>query len=89
MSAFDFETLRNALETRDAAKLLALYGPDASVTVVNKHTTPSRPYQTRGRPELETYLGDVCARDITHAVGHEVIGERRVAYTETCEYPEG
>jgi hypothetical protein len=89
VSAFEFNTLKTAVETRDVEKLLPLYGPDATVMVVNKHTTPSRPYQTESRSELETYFGDVCARDITHDVGNEVIGANRVAYTEMCEYPEG
>lgn len=86
---FEFTTLKEALETRNAEQLLTLYDHDATVTVVNKHTTPSKPFNTGTRDELETYFLDVCEREITHAVGNEVIGDARVAYTETCAYPTG
>ncbi|MEX0797331.1 MAG: hypothetical protein WD274_11615 [Acidimicrobiia bacterium] len=52
--------------------------------MVNKNTSPSRPFQTTGWSELETYIREVCDRDLTH-----VVGDDRVSYTETCTYPTG
>jgi hypothetical protein len=89
MPAFDFETLRKALETRDVELLLGLYDGSAEARVVNKNTPPSRPFETSGWQELETYIRDFCDRDLVHMVADEVVGDDRVSYTETCTYPEG
>lgn len=89
MSAFEFDTLRQALETKDVELLLGLYDQSASARVVNQNTPPSRPFETSGWSELETYLRDFCGRDLTYEVGDEVIGDDRVSYTETCSYPDG
>lgn len=89
MPEFDFETLRKALETKDVEQVLGLYDRSARVSVVNKNTPPSRPFETQGWTELETYIRDVCDRDLVHVVGDEVIGPDRVSYTETCTYPNG
>ncbi len=89
MSDFDFNTLRQALETRDLDLLLGLYDPAAEVVVVNKNTPPSRPFSTEGWQELETYFQEICGRDLTHQIGDEVLGDGRVSYTELCAYPTG
>ena len=34
------------------------------------------------------YLHDVCSWEMTHRVENEVVGENRVAFNETCEYPD-
>ena len=89
MAGFAFEKLRRALETRDVDLLLGQYDRSAQATVVNKNTPPSRPFQTSGWSELETYLREVCDRDLVHEVGNEVLSDDRVSYTETCTYPDG
>lgn len=89
MSNFEFDTLRKALEEKDVELLLGLYDDTASVQVVNKNTPPSRPFETSGRADLETYLRDFCDRDMVHEVGNEVVGEGRASYTESCSYPDG
>ena len=89
MATFEFETLRRALETRDAELLFGLYQPQARLRVVNQNTPPSQPFEASGSADVESYLGEVCARDMTHDVGDEVIGSDRVSYTETCVYPDG
>jgi hypothetical protein len=89
MSDFDFEALRQALENRDVEKLLGLYDRSVQATVVNKNTPPSRPFRTSDWADFETYIRDLCDRDLEHVVGNEVIGHARASYTETCEYPDG
>ncbi|MGH8945118.1 MAG: nuclear transport factor 2 family protein [Acidimicrobiia bacterium] len=89
MSEFDFERLRSSLENRDVEQLLGLYDRSATATVFNKHTPPSSPFQTSGWSEFETYIRDVCDRDLVHQVGNEVVGPKRVSYSETCTYPNG
>jgi nuclear transport factor 2 (NTF2) superfamily protein len=85
----DFETLRRAIEERDAETLVGFYADDAEARTVNKNTTPSSPQVLRGKEEISEYLHDVCSREMTHRVENEVVGENRVAFNEACEYPDG
>ena len=85
----DFETLRRALEERDAETLIGLYADDAELRIVNRNTTPSSPRQLHGKEEISEYLRDVCSREMTHHVEDEVVGESRIAFNEACEYPDG
>jgi len=47
--SLDFETLRRAIEERDAETLIGFYADDAEVHTVNKNATPSSPQVLRGR----------------------------------------
>ncbi len=86
----DFETLRRAIEGRDADTLVGFCADDAEVLTVNRNTTPSFPQLLRGKERISEYLRDVCARQMTHRVEGEVIGEEnRIAFREACEYPDG
>jgi hypothetical protein len=85
----DFETLRRAIEERDAETLVGFYADDAEMRTVNKNTTPSSPQVLRGKEEISRHLRDVCGREMTHHIENEVIGANRVAFNEACEYPDG
>ncbi len=85
----DFEVLRRAIEGRDAETLVGLYADDAEVLTVNRHSTPSSPQVLRGKEQIGGYLRDVCGREMTHRVENEVVGENRIAFQESCEYPDG
>jgi hypothetical protein len=84
----DFETLRRAIEDRDADTLAGLYADDAEIQTVNRNTTPSSPSVLKGKEEISEYLRDVCGREMTHRVENEVVGEGRIAFMEACEYPD-
>ena len=88
-SGLDFETLRRAIEERDAETLVGFYADDAELRTVNKNTTPSSPQVLHGKEEISEYLQDVCSREMTHRVENEVVGESRIAFNEACEYPDG
>ncbi len=88
-SGLDFEALRRAIEERDADTLVGFYADDAEVLTVNRRTPPSSPEVLRGREQIAEYLRDVCSREMTHRVENEVVGERRIAFQEACEYPDG
>jgi hypothetical protein len=88
-SGLDFETVRLAIEERDAETLVGLYADDAELRTVNKNTTPSSPRVLRGKEEISGYLRDVFGREMTHRVENEVVGENRMAFNEACEYPDG
>ena len=85
----DFETLRRAIEERDAETLVGFYAEDAQVHTVNRNTTPSSPQVHIGKEEIAEYLREVCSREMTHSVENEVVGEGRIAFQEACEYPDG
>lgn len=87
--SLDFETLRRAIEERDAGTLAGLYAEDAELRIVNRNSTPSSPFVLRGREAISDYYHDVCGRAMTHRIGREVVGEDRAAFDEECEYPDG
>ena len=86
---FDFAALRRALERSDAATLAALYAEDAEMTIVDRNRPPSAPMRLLGRPAIAGFWQDVCSREMTHAVGDEVVGPDRIAFVERCAYPDG
>ena len=88
-SAFDFESMRQAIENLDADQLVGLYADDAEMLTVNRYTTPSSPKVLKGKEAIAEHLRDVCGRAMTHHVENEVVGEDRVAFNEACEYPDG
>jgi ketosteroid isomerase-like protein len=88
-TAFVCKELKRAMEQSDAAALVSLYAEDAEMTVVNRERPPSAPMKLAGRAAIEAFWRTVCGRDMTHRVGHEVIGPDHVAFVEECAYPDG
>jgi hypothetical protein len=43
----------------------------------------------RGKEAIAERLEDVCGRGMTHRIEDEVVGQDRIAFNETCEYPDG
>ena len=87
--AFDFPRLKRALETSDATSLVGLYADDAEMTIVDRNRPPSTPMRLSGHAAIADFWRDVCAREMTHSVAQEVLGEDRVAFVEACAYPDG
>ncbi len=88
-TALDFEAMRQAIEGLDAETLIGFYADDVEVRIVSKNTPPSMPCRFRGRESIAGHLRDVCGRAMTHIVHNEVIGDGRVSFNESCEYPDG
>lgn len=86
---FDFGDLKQALEHSDAATLIGLYADDAEMVIVDRNRPPSSPMTLSGREAIAAFWRDVCSRDMTHHVGHEVAGPNRAAFVEECAYPDG
>jgi hypothetical protein len=86
---FDLDTLKQAIEERDASAQLAMYADDAEVTLVDRVAQPSAPRVLRGRGEIQAWIEDVCGRDMTHRVQLTVQDEGGAAFTEACRYPDG
>lgn len=83
------ETMRRAIEQRNAEVLASLYADDAELRVVDRNQTPSSPLVLHGKAAIAEFLKDICERDMTHRIEQEVIGENRLAFLEACEYPGG
>ncbi|WHM40256.1 nuclear transport factor 2 family protein [Streptomyces sp. BPTC-684] len=88
-TAFDTETLRQGIESHDAKTLLSLYAEDAEIRVVDRNTQPSHPMVMHGQDEISKMLDDVYSREMTHKLEQCVVQGDHVAYTESCEYPDG
>lgn len=89
ITTFDLARFTRAAEERDAATQLSMYGPDASVTIVDRINQPGSPRVLRAYHEIQDWLEDVCGRDMTHEVTHRVLGEDAAAFTLACRYPDG
>ncbi|HYD31570.1 MAG TPA: nuclear transport factor 2 family protein [Azospirillaceae bacterium] len=86
---FDFSEMKRALEHSDAQALASLYADDAEMTIVDRDRPPSAPMKLTGKTAIQQFWTDICGRDMTHAIGHEVVGSDRVAFVEECQYPDG
>src|ERR1700752_4144691 len=81
--------LKRAIEGRKAAALAGLYADDAVVQVIDRDNAPSKPRHLQGKSAISSYFEDVCARDMTHKVEAGVAVGNRLAFTQSCAYPDG
>jgi len=88
-TSFDLERFARATEERDAATQLSMYGPEATVTIVDRITQPGSPRVLHGREQIRSWIEEVTARDMQHAVQHTVADDRGAAFTVACRYPDG
>ena len=68
----DLNTLQQAIETRDAAGVIAWYTDDAVVTLVDRDHPPANPTILTGTTEISSYYTDICGRNIDHRLDHIV-----------------
>ena len=81
--------LKRAIEGRKASALAGLYADDAIVQVIDRDNPPSNPRILEGKSAISSYFEDVCGRDMTHKVEAGVALGNRVAFTQSCAYPDG
>ncbi len=81
--------LKRAIEGRDAKALAAMYADDALMLVIDRDHPPSNPHRLAGKAAIASYFGDVCGRDITHMVENGLAMGNRLAFTQSCTYPDG
>ncbi len=89
ITTFDLDRFTRAAEERDASTQLSMYGPDATVTIVDQISRPGSPRVLRNRAEIQSWLEEMYARDMTHRVQHTVADATGAAYTQACLYPDG
>jgi hypothetical protein len=88
-SSFELARFCRAVEERDSETQVAMYSPDAEVTIADRITQPGSPRVLRGTSEIRDWIEDVDGREMTHAVQHRVCDEHGAAFTEACRYPDG
>ena len=81
--------LKRAIEGRKASALAGLYADDAVVQVIDRDNPPSNPRNLTGKSAITSYFDDVCGRDMTHKVEAGVAVGNRLAFTQSCAYPDG
>ena len=81
--------LKRAIEGRKASALAGLYADDAVVQVIDRDNPPSNPRNLEGKSAIASYFDDVCGRDMTHKVESGVVLGNRLAFTQSCAYPDG
>jgi hypothetical protein len=81
--------LKRAIEGRNARALSALYGEDAVVQVIDRDNPSSKPRKLEGRSAISAYFDDVYGRDMTHKIESGVAVGKRLAFTQSCAYPDG
>jgi ketosteroid isomerase-like protein len=81
--------LKRAIEGRKAPALATLYADDAVVQVIDRDNPPSKPRNLEGKSAIASYFEDVCGRDMTHKLEAGVAVGNRLAFTQSCAYPDG
>ena len=81
--------LKRAIEGRKANALAGLYAEDAVVQVIDRDNPPSKPRNLQGRSAITAYFEDVCGREMTHKVEAGLAVGNRLAFTQSCAYPDG
>lgn len=86
----DFDSLRLAIEDRDADALLGFYSEDAELRIVNAALPDGPAFELGGRAQIERYLRAVCDQELSCTVDGEVVfGEGSIEFCEVCFYPNG
>jgi hypothetical protein len=81
--------LKRAIEGRKGSALAGFYADDAVLHVIDRDNPPSKPNSIEGKSAITSYFADVCGRDMTHKVEAGVAVGNRLAFTQSCAYPDG
>ena len=85
----DLASFRRAIETRNAAEVLAWYHDDAVITLVDRDHPPASPMVLHGAAEISAYYTDICGRNIEHRLDQLVHDDGGLGYVQLCRYPDG
>jgi hypothetical protein len=81
--------IKQAIENRDGRMLASFYADSATLRIVDRDNPPSKPREINGKDAISAYWEDICSRAVTHSVEASVAEGNRLAFTETCAYPDG
>ena len=89
MEMLTVPSLRQAIESRDGTTLAGFYRDDAVLRIIDQNNPPAAPQEIAGRDAIAAYYADVCGRTMTHRMTFGIADSDRVAFTQTCTYPDG
>ena len=81
--------IKQAIEGRDGRMLASFYAESAAVRIIDRDNPPSKPREIKGKPAISAFWDDICSRAITHTVEAAITEGKRLAFTQTCVYPNG
>lgn len=81
--------LKRAIEARDGGTLASFYADDATLRIIDRSNPPSNPREVKGKAAIAAFHDDVCSRAMTHTVEIGVADGERLAFTQSCAYPDG
>jgi ketosteroid isomerase-like protein len=88
-TAVTVAALKRAVEGRNAEALAAMYAENAVMLVIDHDNPPSSPRRLTGKAAIAGYFSDVCGRDMTHMIENGIAAGNRLAFTQSCTYPDG
>lgn len=83
-----FEAYKRAAESNDDRALAELYADDAEMIDVNRRTPPASPERVHGRDAIRTRM-DAVSKELVHQIADPVLDDDKMAFSESCEYPNG
>ncbi|HTI00631.1 MAG TPA: nuclear transport factor 2 family protein [Acidisoma sp.] len=89
MEAVNLQSLSRAIEARDSAALGSFYTDDAVLLIIDHLNPPHLPREIKGHDGVRHYFDDICGRAMTHVVENGIQDSGRLAFTQTCQYPDG
>lgn len=89
MNMITIPALRRAIETRDGATLSGFYAEDAELRIIDQAHPPGDPQRIIGGQAIAAYYNDICGRMMTHSVDAGIAEGDRLAFLQTCTYPDG
>jgi hypothetical protein len=81
--------LKRAIEGSNADAIGGFYADDAVMQVIDRDNPPSNPRKVEGKSAISAYFSDVCGRNMTHQIENGVAVGNRLAFTQSCAYPDG
>ena len=87
--SINMDTLRQAIEQRNADLLMSMYADEARAQIVDRLHPPSSPLELRGKQAISDYMHDICQRNMGHRLLEEVVGDNRISFYQACQYPNG
>lgn len=81
--------VKEAIEGRDGRALASFYADGATMLIVDRNNPPSKPREIKGKDAITVFWDDICSRAITHKVEACISDGSKLAFTQTCTYPDG
>lgn len=83
------QKLHMALEKCDLNTIVNCFSDDCTLEVIDKDHPPSSSLKLNGKKAISDYYKDIFGRKMTHHIEQEIVGDGQIAFTESCQYPDG